>query len=147
MIAHLQVNHAVWEVHKFLLGDWETGAGRCALIHCTHGFNRTGYVVTCALARLLGPAGFTVSACSCMLFVLLDARRLCACASVGRATHCVACMHCGCLDAATPGCCSLLARIASGDQRMSRRYLPPTATIGCYSALYAPTERNVYVIT
>lgn len=55
------MNHAVWEIHKFLLNDWQTLEGKHVLIHCTHGFNRTGYVITSALARILAPRGLTIS--------------------------------------------------------------------------------------
>jgi mRNA-capping enzyme len=44
------VNDLCWEIRSYM--------NRCpqgvALIHCTHGFNRTGYMVASLLARSLG---------------------------------------------------------------------------------------------
>ncbi|GAX84577.1 hypothetical protein CEUSTIGMA_g11998.t1 [Chlamydomonas eustigma] len=42
------VNQAVWEIFTFL----EYFPQRYVLVHCTHGFNRTGFIITCALTRL-----------------------------------------------------------------------------------------------
>lgn len=43
------VTDLCWEMHEFLK-DCPQGM---ALIHCTHGFNRTGYMIASYLARML----------------------------------------------------------------------------------------------
>jgi mRNA-capping enzyme len=47
------VNQACWEIRKALLNSPET----YILVHCTHGFNRTGYVICSALCRLFAAEG------------------------------------------------------------------------------------------
>mmetsp|Transcript_11085 Transcript_11085/g.23903 ORF Transcript_11085/g.23903 Transcript_11085/m.23903 type:complete len:801 (-) Transcript_11085:769-3171(-) len=54
--APAEVNHAVFEIWRFL----EYYPSRYVLVHCTHGFNRTGYVIVCALMRLAADMGMTV---------------------------------------------------------------------------------------
>jgi mRNA-capping enzyme len=49
----LAVNQACWEIRKALLNSPET----YVLVHCTHGFNRTGYVICSALCRLFAGEG------------------------------------------------------------------------------------------
>jgi mRNA-capping enzyme len=50
------VNQACWEIRKALLNSPET----YILIHCTHGFNRTGYMICSALCRLFAQEGIGV---------------------------------------------------------------------------------------
>ncbi|GBF98986.1 mRNA-capping enzyme [Raphidocelis subcapitata] len=52
----LAVNQFCWEVNKALMSYPET----YFLIHCTHGFNRTGYMVVSAMMRLLAATGMCV---------------------------------------------------------------------------------------
>lgn len=44
-----EVNQVIWELYKFISN---TSPEDVALIHCTHGFNRTGYVIVNAMMRL-----------------------------------------------------------------------------------------------
>eukprot|EP00775_Hariotina_reticulata_P011715 gene11715-11860_t len=51
----LAVNMAVWEIRKTL-----AQADVYILVHCTHGFNRSGFIIVCAALRLLAERGFCV---------------------------------------------------------------------------------------
>ncbi|MEW5301711.1 MAG: hypothetical protein WDW36_004553 [Sanguina aurantia] len=48
------VNTAVWEIWKFMQDP--NRQKHHIMIHCTHGFNRSGYVIACALLRLVDPS-------------------------------------------------------------------------------------------
>uniref|UniRef100_A0A7R9V957 mRNA guanylyltransferase n=1 Tax=Chlamydomonas euryale TaxID=1486919 RepID=A0A7R9V957_9CHLO len=50
------VNQAVYEIWAFL----QHFPHKFVLVHCTHGFNRTGYVIVCALMRMMSEMGMTV---------------------------------------------------------------------------------------
>eukprot|EP00879_Flechtneria_rotunda_P016344 GHRR01017100.1.p1 GENE.GHRR01017100.1~~GHRR01017100.1.p1 ORF type:complete len:318 (+),score=60.02 GHRR01017100.1:324-1277(+) len=52
----LAVNMAVFEMRKAL----EFNPNAYILVHCTHGYNRSGFVIVCALMRLLSQEGYCV---------------------------------------------------------------------------------------
>ncbi|KAF6258115.1 mRNA capping enzyme, catalytic domain-containing protein [Scenedesmus sp. NREL 46B-D3] len=52
----LAVNMAVWEIRKALA----VNKNFYILVHCTHGFNRSGFIIVCAAMRLLADKGYCV---------------------------------------------------------------------------------------
>ncbi|KAF8072474.1 Rngtt [Scenedesmus sp. PABB004] len=50
----LAVNMAVWEIRKALA----LNPNFYVLVHCTHGFNRSGFIIVCACMRLLAASGY-----------------------------------------------------------------------------------------
>lgn len=51
------MNEAVFEIWRCLTHSPD----KFVFIHCTHGHNRTGYVIVCALIRMMGEHGMTVT--------------------------------------------------------------------------------------
>ncbi|WIA08218.1 hypothetical protein OEZ85_007667 [Tetradesmus obliquus] len=52
----LAVNMAVWEIRKCMAAN----PAFYILVHCTHGFNRSGFIIVCAAMRLLADKGYCV---------------------------------------------------------------------------------------
>jgi hypothetical protein len=50
------VNKAVYEIWRYV----SYNPDRFVLVHCTHGFNRTGFIIACALVRLKSEIGMTL---------------------------------------------------------------------------------------
>eukprot|EP00878_Enallax_costatus_P034032 GHUV01037636.1.p1 GENE.GHUV01037636.1~~GHUV01037636.1.p1 ORF type:complete len:370 (+),score=82.94 GHUV01037636.1:1124-2233(+) len=53
----LAVNMAVWEIRKALAAE----PHNYILVHCTHGYNRSGFIIVCAMMRLLADQGWCVA--------------------------------------------------------------------------------------
>ncbi|KAF5841082.1 protein-tyrosine phosphatase-like protein [Dunaliella salina] len=53
------VNHAAFEIQRML--SWRPDD--YIIVHCTHGFNRTGYVIINTMVRLASTVGFSIARC------------------------------------------------------------------------------------
>eukprot|EP00798_Chlamydomonas_sp_ICE-L_P001426 gene1426-32797_t len=51
------VNFATFEIYRF----FNYYPDKYVFVHCTHGFNRSGYIIVCALIRMMGDKGMSVS--------------------------------------------------------------------------------------